>query len=140
MKSLLKSTYSKTKLLIVLFAFSCGSLMIAQAEDTRSLFMARSMSSQISRRPDGRRKSWPTHSSRMQASLHCPAPRSAASARVIFASAWRTRSSTSKKRSIASTPGRRKICRVTVLVADRRTCSSFWASSKAAWQVGVPSN
>jgi len=39
MKSLLKSTYSKTKLLIVLFAFSCGSLMIAQAEDTHSLFM-----------------------------------------------------------------------------------------------------
>jgi hypothetical protein len=32
MKSLLKSTYSKTKLLIVLFAFSCGSLMMAQAE------------------------------------------------------------------------------------------------------------
>ena len=39
MKSLLKSTYSKTKLLIVLFAFSCGSLMVAQAEDTHSLFM-----------------------------------------------------------------------------------------------------
>ena len=39
MKSLLKSTYSKTKLLIVLFAFSCGSLMMAQAEDTDSLFM-----------------------------------------------------------------------------------------------------
>ena len=39
MKSLLKSTYSKTKLLIVLFAFSCGSLMMAQAEDTQSLFM-----------------------------------------------------------------------------------------------------
>jgi hypothetical protein len=39
MKSLLKSTYSKTKLLIVLFAFSCGSLMIAQAEDTDSLFI-----------------------------------------------------------------------------------------------------
>ena len=39
MKSLLKSTYSKTKLLIVLFAFSCGSLMIAQARDTHSLFM-----------------------------------------------------------------------------------------------------
>ena len=39
MKSLLKSTYSKTKLLIVLFAFSCGSLMTAQAEDTHSLFM-----------------------------------------------------------------------------------------------------
>jgi len=39
MKSLLKSTYSKTKLLIVLFAFSCGSLMMAQAEDTHSLFM-----------------------------------------------------------------------------------------------------
>jgi hypothetical protein len=38
MKSLLKSTYSKTKLLIVLFAFSCGSLMMAQAEDTDSLF------------------------------------------------------------------------------------------------------
>ena len=32
MKSLLKSTYSKTKLLIVLFVFSCGSLMMAQAE------------------------------------------------------------------------------------------------------------
>jgi hypothetical protein len=39
MKSLLKSTYSKTKLLIILFAFSCGSLMMAQAEDTHSLFM-----------------------------------------------------------------------------------------------------
>ena len=39
MKSLLKSTYSKTKLLIVLFAFSCGSLMTAQAEDTDSLFI-----------------------------------------------------------------------------------------------------
>jgi hypothetical protein len=39
MKSLLKSTNSKTKLLIVLFAFSCGGLMIAQAEDTHSLFM-----------------------------------------------------------------------------------------------------
>ena len=39
MKSLPKSTYSKTKLLIVLFAFSCGSLMMAQAEDTHSLFM-----------------------------------------------------------------------------------------------------
>ena len=39
MKSLLKSTYSKTKLLIVLFACSCGSLMMAQAEDTHSLFM-----------------------------------------------------------------------------------------------------
>ena len=39
MKSLLKSTYSKTSLLIVLFALSCGSLMMAQAEDTHSLFM-----------------------------------------------------------------------------------------------------
>ena len=39
MKSLLKSTYSKTKLLIVLFAFFCGSLMMAQAEDIHSLFM-----------------------------------------------------------------------------------------------------
>ena len=39
MKSLLKSTYSKTKLLIVLFAFSCGSLMTAQAGNTHSLFM-----------------------------------------------------------------------------------------------------
>jgi hypothetical protein len=39
MKSLQKSTYSKTKLLIVLFAFSCGSLMMVQAEDTHSLFM-----------------------------------------------------------------------------------------------------
>jgi hypothetical protein len=39
MKSLLKSTYSKTKLLIVLFAFSCGGLMMAQAQDTHSLFM-----------------------------------------------------------------------------------------------------
>ena len=37
MKSLLKSTHSKTKLLIVLFAFSCASLMMAQAEDTDSL-------------------------------------------------------------------------------------------------------
>jgi hypothetical protein len=39
MKSLLKSTYSKTKLLIVLCAFSCGSVMITQAEDTDSLFI-----------------------------------------------------------------------------------------------------
>ena len=39
MKSLLKLTCSKTKLLIVLFAFSCGSLMMAQAEDTDSLFI-----------------------------------------------------------------------------------------------------
>jgi hypothetical protein len=39
MKSLLKLTYSKTKLLIVLFAFSCANLMMAQAEDTDSLFM-----------------------------------------------------------------------------------------------------
>ena len=39
MKSLLKSTYSKTKLLIVLFAFFYGSLMMAQADDTYSLFM-----------------------------------------------------------------------------------------------------
>ena len=39
MKSLLKSTYSKTKLLIVLFALSCGSLMTAQARDTHPLFM-----------------------------------------------------------------------------------------------------
>ena len=39
MKSLLKLTYSKTKLLIVLFVFSCGSLMMVQAEDTHSLFM-----------------------------------------------------------------------------------------------------
>ena len=37
MKALLKSTYSKTKLLIVLFAFSCASLMMAQAEDADSL-------------------------------------------------------------------------------------------------------
>ena len=37
MKSLPKATYSKTKLLIVLFAFSCASLMMAQAEDTDSL-------------------------------------------------------------------------------------------------------
>jgi hypothetical protein len=39
MKSLLKSTYSKTKLLIVLFVFSCGSLMIAQAGGKDSLFI-----------------------------------------------------------------------------------------------------
>jgi hypothetical protein len=39
MKSLLKSTYSKTKLLIVLFAFSCGSLMMAQAGGNDSLFI-----------------------------------------------------------------------------------------------------
>ena len=39
MNSLLESTYSKTKLLIVLFAFFCGSLMMAQAEDADSLFM-----------------------------------------------------------------------------------------------------
>jgi hypothetical protein len=37
MKSILKSTYSKTKLLIVLFVFSCASLMMAQAEDADSL-------------------------------------------------------------------------------------------------------
>jgi hypothetical protein len=37
MKSLPKSTYSKTKLLIVLFAFFCASLMMAQAEDADSL-------------------------------------------------------------------------------------------------------
>ena len=37
MKALLKSTYSKTKLLIVLFVFSCASLMMAQAEDADSL-------------------------------------------------------------------------------------------------------
>jgi hypothetical protein len=39
MKSLLKSTYSRTKLLIVLFAFSCGSLMMAQAGGNESLFI-----------------------------------------------------------------------------------------------------
>jgi hypothetical protein len=39
MKSLLKSSYSKTKLLIVLFVFSCGSLMIAQAGGNDSLFI-----------------------------------------------------------------------------------------------------
>src|SRR4029077_5663436 len=39
MKSLQKSTYSKTKLLIVLFAFFCGNLMTAQAGDTHPLFM-----------------------------------------------------------------------------------------------------
>jgi len=39
MKSLQKSTYSKTKLLIVLFASFCASLMMAQAEDTHPLFM-----------------------------------------------------------------------------------------------------
>ena len=39
MKSLLKSTYSKTKHLIVLFGFSCGSLMIAQAGGNDSLFI-----------------------------------------------------------------------------------------------------
>ena len=39
MKSLLKSTCLKTKLLIVLFAFSCGSLMIAQAGGNDSLFI-----------------------------------------------------------------------------------------------------
>lgn len=38
MKSLLKSTYSITTLLIVLFALSCGSLTTAQARDTHSLF------------------------------------------------------------------------------------------------------
>jgi len=37
MKSLQKSTCSKNKLLIVLFAFSCASLMMAQAEDADSL-------------------------------------------------------------------------------------------------------
>jgi hypothetical protein len=39
MKSLLKLTYSKTKLLIVLFAFSCGRLMTAQAEYADALFI-----------------------------------------------------------------------------------------------------
>ena len=39
MKSLLKLIHSKTKLLIVLFAFSCASLMMAQAEDADSLFI-----------------------------------------------------------------------------------------------------
>jgi hypothetical protein len=39
MKSLLKSTYSRTKLLIVLFAFSCGNLMMAQAGGNDSLFI-----------------------------------------------------------------------------------------------------
>ena len=39
MKSLLKSTYSRTKLLIVLFAFSCGSLMMAQAGGNDFLFI-----------------------------------------------------------------------------------------------------
>jgi len=39
MKSLLQSSYSKTKFLIVLFAFSCGSLMIAQAGGNDSLFI-----------------------------------------------------------------------------------------------------
>jgi hypothetical protein len=39
MKSLLKSSYSKTKLLIVIFVFSCGSLMIAQAGGNDSLFI-----------------------------------------------------------------------------------------------------
>jgi hypothetical protein len=39
MKSLQKSTYSKTKLLIVLLAFFCGNLMTAQAGDTHPLFM-----------------------------------------------------------------------------------------------------
>jgi hypothetical protein len=39
MKSLLKTTYLKTKLLIVLFAFFCGSLMMAQAEDNDALFI-----------------------------------------------------------------------------------------------------
>jgi len=38
MKSLPKSTYSRTKLLIVLFAVFCGSLMMAQGKDTNSLF------------------------------------------------------------------------------------------------------
>ena len=52
--------------------------------------MARSMSSQISRRPDGHRKSWPTRSSMTQASLHCPEPPSGTSARVIFTSAANT--------------------------------------------------
>ena len=39
MKSLLKSTCSKTARLIVLLAFSCGSLMIAQAGGKDSLFI-----------------------------------------------------------------------------------------------------
>lgn len=37
MKSLLRSTHSKTKLLIVLFTFSCASLMMARTEDADSL-------------------------------------------------------------------------------------------------------
>ncbi len=39
MKSLVKSTYSKTNLLIVLLALSCGSLMIPQAGGNDSLFI-----------------------------------------------------------------------------------------------------
>ena len=46
-----------------------------------------------------------------------PAPRSAISAKVICASASPTRSRISRKRSIASTPGRTKICRATASVA-----------------------
>jgi hypothetical protein len=46
MKSLLKSTYSKTKLLIVLFALSCASLMMAQAQDADSLSIGLVRSSQ----------------------------------------------------------------------------------------------
>jgi hypothetical protein len=46
MKSLLKSTYSKTKLLIVLFVFSCASLMMAQAQDADSLSIGLVRSSQ----------------------------------------------------------------------------------------------
>ena len=46
MKSLLKATYSKTKVLIVLFALSCASLMMAQAQDADSLSIGLVRSSQ----------------------------------------------------------------------------------------------
>ena len=69
--------------------------------------------------PNITKTGWPSKKladalSRTQVSLDCPAPRSATLAKVIFASAWRTRSRTSRKRSIASTPGRRRICRTVV--------------------------
>jgi hypothetical protein len=50
MKSLLKSTYSKTTLLIILFAFSCGSLMIAQAGGNDSLFIGMVRSAKMEHR------------------------------------------------------------------------------------------
>ena len=69
---------------------------------------ARSTFSPTSRRPDGRRRNWPTRCSTMPASPRCPGPPSAISAKAICASAWPTRSRTCSRRSTASTSGRRR--------------------------------